>query len=118
MAEREFSAPHNLIAIGTTTQEHASQEMEKRRIGRAEQWNAPTSLTVRELLCVKRSEARAMELQVSSFPWGNPTEAKQACARFGRLGAFHCRKDHSKLQKLEGHPMKSAKSYCLSRLDQ
>jgi hypothetical protein len=37
--------------------------------------NAPTSLTLRELFCVERSETHATKPQFFTVPWGNPRES-------------------------------------------
>jgi len=36
---------------------------------------APTSLTLREVVCVQRSDPHATKSQFFTIPWGNPREA-------------------------------------------
>ena len=54
MAQCDLGAARNFLLSRTAAQKRARKKMEKGRVGRrAEQRNAPTSLTVRELICVQ-----------------------------------------------------------------
>jgi hypothetical protein len=82
----------NFICVKPADQKRIGQGPDESRIGRpSKQSSAPTSLTLRELICAGAQGRSSDGCSGIQFPWGNPREAI-----FRRLGALHCRQDDSK----------------------
>jgi hypothetical protein len=78
------------FCCGIAGEEGGSEDGDQRRIESGRQWSAPTSLTLRELVCERRG-AHAMNSQLFTIPWGGPGEtASDTRNDSSRLGALHC----------------------------
>jgi hypothetical protein len=66
-----------LVDSGFAREQGHGQEAKQRRVlHRFNRRNAPTSLTLHDQFCARRSVGLATKCQVYTFPWGNPGEAQ------------------------------------------